>query len=249
MRGALADRSDVTVWGESCERAFLFVHGMGGSRADAEMFAQRATRHGWQTVSVDLPPALLPWECVPFLQDAVAMMREQWPTIGLHATSIGAWFSTRALGGQPLAGALLQSPVLDMVGMIEQMMASAGVTRDELESAGEISAAEGTVLSWRYLRWAEQHRFEAWDAPTSIIVGENDELIPRICVDEFARKFGADVRTVPGGAHWLHLPHELDAVARWEDGSLSREDELDDAFSQVPAIGVAGPRADGRAAT
>lgn len=222
MRGVLRDRPDIAVWGESSERALLFVHGVGGSKADAETFAERVARHGWQTVSVDLPATFMPWECVPFLRDVVAMMREQWSTIGLHATSIGAWFSTMALSGQPLAGALLLSPVLDMVGMIEQMMASASVTRDELESAGEIAAAGGAALSWRYLTWAEQNRAADWDVPTSIIVGENDELISRSSVEEFARRCGADVTTVPGGAHWLHLPHELDAIACWEDGAVSR---------------------------
>lgn len=215
---------DVTVWGESAPRAFLCVPGAGGSRRDAEGFAARAAQAGWQTAACDLPEGLLPWECVPYLHDLAAQMRQRWPVLGLRATSIGAWLSLVALRDAHLEIALLQSPVLDMVGLIEQMLRQEGVSREELAEQGEIRTDSG-ALSWRYLTYAEDHGVRSWSVPTSIIVGERDELLPREAVDAFCRRFGADLTVVEGGAHWLHEPGELDAVARWEAAALAPRGE------------------------
>ncbi|WP_103063426.1 alpha/beta fold hydrolase [Actinomyces qiguomingii] len=188
---------------------------MGGSRRDAEGFALRAVQAGWQTVACDLPEGLLPWDCVPYLRDLVARMRQRWPVLGLRATSIGAWLSLVALRDVPLTLALFQSPLLDMAGMIEQMMRQVGVSRERLADRGAIRTDAG-VLSWRYLAYAEANCVAAWEVPTWIIVGERDELISRKSVEDFCSRFGADLTVVPGGAHWLHAPGEVDAVAQWE---------------------------------
>ena len=103
-----------------------------------------------------------------------------------------------------------------MVGLVEAMMAAAGVDRAQLEAAGELPGPGGSLLSWRYLTWADQHPVDRWDAPTSIIVGDADELLVPGSVERFAGRVGADVTTVAGGAHWLHQPAELESIARWE---------------------------------
>lgn len=212
----------VTVWGENAPRAFLCVHGAGGSRRDAEGFALRAAQTGWQAVACDLPEGLLPWDCVPYLRHLAARMRSRWPVLGLRATSIGAWLSLVALCDEPLALALFQSPLLDMVGMIERMLRQADVSREELAEQGEIRTDSG-VLSWRYLVYAENNSGLSWDVPTSVIMGERDELVPHKSVEDFCRRFSADLTVVSGGAHWLHAPRELAAVAAWEADVLRGE--------------------------
>ena len=216
MNGFPTLPDDCQVLGSDADRAFLVVHGMGGSLNDAAPFASLAADHSWQVVSVGLPRSFLPWDCVPYLTTTFAAMRARWSRIGLRATSIGAWFSLQALDGRGVERALLQSPVVDMVGLVEAMMAEAGVNRAQLEVAGELPGPGGSVLSWRYLTWAERHRVERWDAPTSIIVGDADELLVPGSVERFAGRVGADVTTVAGGAHWLHQPAELESIARWE---------------------------------
>lgn len=216
MAAALERRPDVIVSEADSDRAVLVIHGMGGSKADAEDFADRAGRHGWQTVSVDLPQSYQPWDCVPFVQEAYSTMGQRWERIALRATSIGAWFGTTALHGKPLARAMLQSPVLDMVAMVHGMMSAVDVGRGDLEAAGELPGPNGTTLSWPYLRWAESHVVMEWSVPTSIIVGDRDELLPTGSVEAFANRFRADLTIVPGGGHWLHLPSELSALAEWE---------------------------------
>lgn len=212
--------ADCQIHGSDADRAFLYVHGLGGTKEDALSFAARAADHGWQVVSVGLPSTLQPWDCVPFLSEGFDAMRLRWSRIGLRATSIGAWFSLQALDSQRVEQALLQSPLVDMVGMIEGMMAATGVARDQLEEAGELPGPGDNVLSWRYLRWAEEHPVDRWHAPTSIIVGDADELLMAGSVERFAGAVGADVTMVAGGAHWLHQPKELEVLARWEARAL-----------------------------
>ncbi|PHP52487.1 alpha/beta hydrolase [Actinomyces ruminis] len=211
---------DVTIWGDPAPRVFLCVHGAGGSRRDAEGFALRAAQAGWQTVACDLPEGLLPWDCVPYLRDLAARMRRRWPVLGLRATSIGAWLSLIALGNERLELALLQSPALDMLGLIEQMLHQAGVTRAELARRGEIPTNAG-ALSWRYLTYAEANRVTVWGTPTAVLIGERDELLPNQSVESFCRRFGAELTVIEGGGHWLHAPRELAAVARWETEALA----------------------------
>ena len=42
-------------WGRPSRRGILYLHGQGGSKAEAAFFAAAAADAGWQTVSVDLP--------------------------------------------------------------------------------------------------------------------------------------------------------------------------------------------------
>ena len=42
------------VWGTESERAYIYVHGMNGSKNDAEGFAGVAERFGYQVVSFDV---------------------------------------------------------------------------------------------------------------------------------------------------------------------------------------------------
>ena len=42
-------------WGRPSRQGILYLHGQGGSKAEAAFFAAAAADAGWQTVSVDLP--------------------------------------------------------------------------------------------------------------------------------------------------------------------------------------------------
>ena len=132
-------------WGRPCRRGFLYLHGQGGSKAEAAAFAAAAAEAGWQTVSVDLPghgdrtaeaAELVPWRVVPELRCALAELRGRWEQTALFGTSLGAWFGLLAYPDAPLAGALLLSPVVDMEALIRKMMGWAGVTEEQLAREG-----------------------------------------------------------------------------------------------------------------
>ena len=78
-------------WGRPSRRGILYLHGQGGSKAEAAFFAAAAADAGWQTVSVDLPghgdreseaAALVPWQVVPELQTVLAYVKRVVATMG-----------------------------------------------------------------------------------------------------------------------------------------------------------------------
>ena len=86
-------------WGRPSRQGILYLHGQGGSKAEAAFFAAAAAVAGWQTVSVDLPghgdreseaAALVPWQVVPELRCALAELRGRWDRVGLFGSSLGA---------------------------------------------------------------------------------------------------------------------------------------------------------------
>ena len=217
------------LWGERAERAYLYVHGQGGSKEEAAAFAAAACRRGWQVLSVDLPGhgvrtkeggAFDPWHVVPELEWVLECARARWAAVSLYAVSIGAWFSMLAFAGQPLERCLLVSPVLDMPALIGRMMGWAGVSEEQLETRRVIPTAFGQTLSWEYLRWARQHPIREWRAPTRILYAGRDELTDRSTADAFAARFGCALTVMEEGEHWFHTSVQMAAVQTWEEANL-----------------------------
>ena len=126
------------------KRAILYVHGKGGSAAEADRF--RAVCPGFDMLGVDYQGEL-PWEAAPQIAAAYDEARRQYDHIILLANSIGAYFAMLALGDQAPDRALFVSPVLDMERLILDMMGWAGVSEQALREQGEIPTDFGETLS------------------------------------------------------------------------------------------------------
>ena len=216
-------------WGRPCRRGFLYLHGQGGSKAEAASFAAAAAEAGWQTVSIDLPGhgdraeaagELVPWRMVPELRFALAELRGRWDQTALFGNSLGAWFGLLACPDVPLAGALLLSPVVDMEALIRKMLGWAGVTEEQLAREGTIPTDFGQTLSWEYLRYVRTHPLRRWPAPTSILYGGRDHLTDRETVEAFAARNGCRLTVEEAGEHWFHTQEQLAAADRWQRESL-----------------------------
>ena len=216
-------------WGRPSRRGFLYLHGQGGSKAEAASFAAAATEAGWQTVSMDLPghgdraeaADLVPWRVVPELRRALAELRGRWDRVGLSASSLGAWFGLLAYPDASLAGALLLSPVVDMEALIRKMMGWAGVSEKRLAREGTIPADFGQDLSWAYLRYVRAHPVRRWRTPTAILYGGRDHLTDRETIETFAGRWNCRLTAEPAGEHWFHTPEQLAAVDRWQRAALA----------------------------
>ena len=212
------------VYGDSSESLFLYIHGKMGRKEEAAHLVEIVCPEGYQVLSIDLPghgertgemERFVPWEVVPELQAVYANTQKRWKRISLYANSIGAYFSLLALRDAKLEKSLFVSPVLDMEKLIRDMMGWAGVTREQLQQAGEIPTAFGETLSWKYLTYAAEKRITKWDSPTAILYAGQDHLTARQTVDDFARQFGCAVTVMENGEHWFHTEEQLSVLDAW----------------------------------
>lgn len=216
-------------YGQTSDQVCLFLHGQSGHKEEGERFAQIANPKGWQVVAIDLPQhgqrqggaePFLPWVVVPELEQVWQELQGRWKRIALRANSIGAWLAMLALAGKPVDTCLFVSPVVDMEKLIQTMMTWAGVTEERLEREREIPTDFGQTLSWDYLKYVRQHPVHALSAHTSILYGDQDNLVPQPVVECFARAEGAHLTVYPGGEHWFHTPEQMKVMGTWEERCL-----------------------------
>lgn len=215
------------LYGDSSESVFLYIHGKMGCKEEAAHFAEIVCPKGYQVLSIDLPghgertgemERFVPWEVVPELQAVYGSAQQRWKKISLYANSIGAYFSLLALREVRLEKSLFVSPILDMEKLIRDMMGWAGVTREQLQQAGEIPTAFGETLSWEYLTYAAENRITKWDIPTAILYAGQDHLTARETVDNFAQRFDCTVTVMENGEHWFHTEEQLAVLDAWLHG-------------------------------
>lgn len=213
------------LYGEPCEKGYLFVHGQGGNKEEAAVFAEIAVPAGYQVLGIDLPEhgartgksdGFDPWTVVPELQAVMADRKVRWSKIALRANSIGAYFSMLAFAEEPIEKALFVSPVVDMEQLIFDMMGWAGVTEELLRVKGEIPTNFGQTLSWRYLTWVRNHPLAEWRTPTTILYAGQDNLTSHKTITAFAEAHSAALAIYEPGEHWFHTPEQLAVLRKWE---------------------------------
>lgn len=212
------------IYGEESDQVYLFVHGQGGNKEEAERFASIVSERHWQVLSIDLPEhgerksetdRFYPWVAVPEIRRVWNYMDLRWRRIALRADSIGAWFSMLALHDQAIEKSLFVSPILDMEHLIDNFMQWAGVTSDELETRNMIPTTFGPTLSWDYYVYAKEHPITEWDSDTRVLYGSKDNLTERHVVDGFVERFHCILTVMEGGEHWFHTEEQLAVLNAW----------------------------------
>lgn len=217
------------IWGKPSSKGYLYVHGQGGAKEEAEFFARVANRHGWQVLSIDLPEhgerkggqdCFNPWTVVPELLSVMEYMKQHWTQVALFANSIGAWFSMLSFKNEAIEKSLFVSPVLDMERLIQKMMSWANVSPDRLKQEQTIPTSFGQTLSWRYWEYAVQNPITQWTIPTKILYGGKDHLIDRDTAEAFAKTFHCELTIWDTGEHWFHTQEQLDVLYSWVDNHI-----------------------------
>ena len=196
----------------------LYIHGKGGAAAEAEHY--RPLFPGRDVIGLDYRGAT-PWEAGAEIQTALAELKPSYDRVTLIANSIGAYFSMHAGIDKQIDRAYFISPIVDMEKLIDDMLAWAGVTEEELHARGLIHAAFGEDLSWDYLCYVRSHP-PVWDVPTEILYGEFDELTALKTMEDFARAQGAGLTVMPGGEHWFHTPEQMRFLDNWIQKNIDR---------------------------
>jgi len=212
------------LFGAPSDRLFLYVHGKGSQKEEAEMLAREVVPRGYRVLAFDLPEhgdrTNDPRPCT--VQNGVRDLRAvheavkgSCSSISLYACSLGAYFSLVAWRDVIFRKCLFLSPVLDMERLIRNMMRWTGVTEERLREEKEIPTPFGETLSWEYYEYVRAHPVDIWNSPTSILYGENDTLTERDVLDSFAKKFSCRVTVMKDGEHYFHTPDQLRFLENW----------------------------------
>lgn len=212
------------LWGNPSGKLYIYIHGLGGYKEEAETFANIADFHRWQVLSIDLPEhgerrdetnAFDPWHTVPELMAVMEYAKLHWNQIALYANSIGAWFSMLSFENEKLEECLFVSPILDMQQLITNMMNWASVSETQLKRELIIPTSFGHTLSWEYLLYAKEHPITKWNVPTKILYGGHDQLTERSVVEKFTHHFNCNLKVMEEGEHWFHTPEQLEVLNKW----------------------------------
>lgn len=217
------------ILGNPSRNVYLYIHGQGGNKEEAYNIAEFVCGHGYQILSIDLPEhgnrkgevnSFDPWHIVPELTEVMKFAKEHWERISLFANSIGAWFSMLSFGNERLKNCLFVSPVLDMKRLILKMMSWANISEEQLKKELIISTTFGQTLSWEYWEYASSHPITKWEVPTKILYGENDNLIDRDEVENFAQKFHCGLEVMGNGEHWFHSAEQIEVMKKWVNKNI-----------------------------
>lgn len=106
--------------------------------------------------------------------------------------------------------------------LIENMMLASGVTKKELEEKKEIPSSFGETLSWDYLCYVKNNKFN-WNVPTHILYGELDALTPYETICEFSNSTPSKLTVMKNGEHWFHTEEQLKFLDEWLEKSIDSE--------------------------
>lgn len=193
------------------KKAVIYIHGKGGTSEEAKHYVPLFPE--WDVIGFDYQSET-PWEAKTEFSAFFAQIKQNYDAVSILANSIGAYFGMSALDGTEIQTAYFISPVVDMVTLITQMMAWAGVTEEELESKKEIKTAFGETLSWEYLCYVRSNPIQ-WKAPTYILYGSRDDLTSFAVISEFAEKSGATLTVMENGEHWFHTEEQMAFLDSW----------------------------------
>lgn len=189
----------------------LYVHGKGGSAAEAEHY--RPLFPEADVVGFDYHSEN-PWSAKAEFSEKIAALRANYDQIFLISVSIGAYFSMSADISDSIRRAWLVSPIVDMEQLILSMLSWAGETEEALQARKIIPTTFGEDLSWEYLHYVRSHPIQ-WRAPTEILCGSTDSLQSIETIRAFARRFRAGVTVMEGGEHWFHTAEQMKFLDDW----------------------------------
>ncbi|MDO4491673.1 MAG: alpha/beta hydrolase [Lachnospiraceae bacterium] len=189
----------------------VYIHGAGGNADEANHYKSLFPQH--HVIGFDYK-AETPWEAAIEFKEFFETVGRDYDSVILIANSIGAFFSMHALNHVGIEKAYFISPIVDMEGLISNMMQWAGVSETDLQKEGIIHTDFGQDLSWEYLIWVRANPI-SWTVPSSILHGGKDNMQSVETVSSFAKSIGADFTNWEDGEHWFHTAEQMAVLDRW----------------------------------
>ncbi len=191
---------EALIIGEKTDKVFLFVHGHGGNKEEAQAFAEVVNPLGYQVIGIDLPVMEMPEIVMDLLSDVTQYLKQNYRSINVRANSIGCWFSMLAFQQVGLDKALFVSPLLDMKTFID-----CADYKDD-----------------RYYEWVVSHPIVRWDAETFILRPRRDAVVAEMVYDSFLSQHPCQMEIVGNGEHWFHTAEQLEILRQWEKKILDK---------------------------
>lgn len=219
------------LWGDRSDKLFVVVHGNMSNKEDdfIGIFAEEAILRGYQVLSFDLPehgerkeedyPCKVQ-NCVKDLGTIMDYAKSLANNINVFASSMGAYFSLLTYGNESLKTCLFLSPVVNMEGLINNMMTYFNVSEERLKLEKEISIANGPIFYWDYYCYVKEHPIVSWNKPTSILYGAKDNLCEAKDISSFVKSFNCDLKVMENGEHYFHTEEQLGFFREWVKGKM-----------------------------
>ncbi|MBR4172868.1 MAG: alpha/beta hydrolase [Clostridia bacterium] len=188
----------------------LYVHGKGGSAAEAEHY--KPLFPSCDVVGLDYKSDT-PWEIKTEIKETAKSLKARYGRVILIANSIGAFFCMNADIDELIFNAYFISPIVDMEKLILDMMLRANITELELQEKGIIQT-DSEELSWKYLSYVREHPIK-WSVPTEILYGDKDHLTAYETITDFSRKHNAHLTVMENGEHWFHTKEQMRFLDDW----------------------------------
>ncbi len=199
----------------------LYIHGKGGSAAESAHY--KPLFPGREIIGLDYQ-SFTPWETGAEIRTAVEALRTERTDVTLIANSIGAYFSLHAGIDRMIKSAYFISPLTDMEELILGSLRQINATEAQLKENGTLLTPWGETLTWDYLTYVRNHPV-TWNAPTHILYGSADALIPFETVKAFAEKHNAALTVMEGGEHWFHTEEQMRFLDAWIRSYEKKESE------------------------
>ncbi|WP_334352481.1 alpha/beta hydrolase [Companilactobacillus sp. HBUAS56257] len=198
------------------KKAILYVHGKGGSAAEARRFGMDCPEY--DAFGVDYQE-YLPWVVEKLIREDYERLSRDYELISLITNSIGTYFGMVALQDKPLKKALFISPILDMEKSITDSLQAENISETQLQKESKIILKTGKEVSWQYLQFVREHPIN-WQVPTSILYGEKDDHTSIETVNKFVSEHSSKLTVMAKGEHWFHTREQVAFLDKWAKKEL-----------------------------
>lgn len=189
----------------------VYVHGKGGSVSEAEHYKRLFP--DYDMVGFDYK-AQTPCQAKSEFPIILKNISANYNHVVLVANSIGAYFCMCAFPQEKIERAYFISPIVDMEGLILDMMRLSGITENDLQKRQTVLTELGETLSWEYLSYIRNNPV-CWNVFTEVLYGEKDNLTSKETIVNFVNGHNANLTITKNGEHWFHTAEQLKFLDKW----------------------------------
>lgn len=195
----------------NCDSCIIFIHGAKGNASEAKIY--KFLTNKYDVIGLDYEDGNA-WEVNKIISEEFEKIVSNYKHINVIANSIGAFYTFTYLTNFNIEKALFISPFVSMKEEVEEGLKYSKLTQEEFKEKKFIYNKDHTLISYDFYNFMENFQLK-WNKETFIIYGENDEMVPRKCIDEFVNKTKSNLFVYPNGKHYFYTLDELRFIKKY----------------------------------